>query len=187
MKIKLLLIAIIITSFGWGQCNIYDATDCVCEDSSEIDCDLLSDIQVSWYGILTYSNGPSEYPQSGAGENNGRLRISVSTPNTGYGPLTVRGVDDNGYAYFVCDDDTIAVQTGGSIGGYYCDDSDEPAKHLAIQRIYHRNADGSMGYWDRFAGTMTYHPTHGHMHSDEWGVLHLENRIQMIQILLIGQ
>ena len=176
MKIKLLLIAIIVTSFGWSQCNIYDATDCVCEDSSEIDCDLLPDIQASWYGILTYSNGPSEYPQSGAGENNGRLRISVSTPNTGYGPLTVRGVDDNGYAYFVCDDDTIAVQTGGSIGGYYCDDSDEPAKHLAIQRIYHRNADGSMGYWDRFAGTMTYHPTHGHMHSDEWGVFTLRKQ-----------
>ena len=176
MKIKLLLIAIIITSFGWSQCNIYDATDCVCEDSSEIDCDLLPDIQASWYGILTYSNGPSEYPQSGAGENNGRLRISVSTPNTGYGPLTVRGVDDNGYAYFVCDDDTIAVQTGGSIGGYYCDDSDEPAKHLAIQRIYHRNADGTMGYWDRFAGTMTYHPTHGHMHSDEWGVFTLRKQ-----------
>ena len=176
MKIKLLLIAIIITSFGWSQCNIYDATDCVCEDSSEIDCDLLPDIQASWYGILTYSNGPSEYPQSGAGENNGRLRISVSTPNTGYGPLTVRGVDDNGYAYFVCDDDTIAVQTGGSIGGYYCDDSDEPAKHLAIQRIYHRNADGSMGYWDRFAGTMSYHPTHGHMHSDEWGVFTLRKQ-----------
>ena len=176
MKIKLLLIAIMTTSFGWSQCNINDATDCVCENSSEIDCDLLPDIQASWYGILTYSNGPSEYPQTGAGENNGRLRISVSTPNTGYGPLTVRGVDDNGYAYFVCDDDTIAVQTGGSIGGYYCDDSDEPAKHLAIQRIYHRNADGSMGYWDRFAGTMTYHPTHGHMHSDEWGVFTLRKQ-----------
>tara|TARA_B100001057_G_scaffold352076_1_gene353684 strand:+ start:15661 stop:17907 length:2247 start_codon:yes stop_codon:yes gene_type:complete len=176
MKIKLLLIAIMTTSFGWSQCNINDATDCVCKDSNEIDCDLLPDIQASWYGILTYSNGPSEYPQEGAGENNGRLRISVSTPNTGYGPLTVRGVDDNGYAYFVCDNDTIAVQTGGSIGGYYCDDSDEPAKHLAIQRIYHRNADGSMGYWDRFAGTMTYHPTHGHMHSDEWGVFTLRKQ-----------
>ena len=51
--------------------------------------------------------------------------------------------------------------------------SDEPAKHLAIQRIYHRNADGTMSYYDRFAGTMTYHPTHGHMHSDEWGVFTL--------------
>ena len=173
MKIKLLLITFFVMSFGWSQCNVYDATDCECMEEGETDCDLLPDIQASWYGILNYSDGPSEYPQTGAGENNGRLRISVSTPNTGYGPLTVRGVDDNGFAYFLCDNDTIAVQTGGSIGGYYCDDSDEPAKHLAIQRIYHRNSDGSMSYYDRFAGTMTYHPTHGHMHSDEWGVFTL--------------
>ncbi len=173
MKIKLILITFFIMNFGWSQCNIYDATDCECMEEGETDCDLLPDIQASWYGILNYSGGPSEYPQTGAGENNGRLRISVSTPNTGYGPLTVRGVDDNGFAYFLCDNDTIAVQTGGSIGGYYCDDSDEPAKHLAIQRIYHRNSDGSMSYYDRFAGTMTYHPTHGHMHSDEWGVFTL--------------
>ena len=173
MKLKLLFFIFCIASFGWTQCNVNDATDCECMEDGEVDCDLLPDIQASWYGILTYSGGPSEYPQTGAGENNGRLRISVSTPNTGYGPLTVRGVDDNGFAYFLCDEDTIAVQTGGSIGGYYCDDSDEPAKHLAIQRIYHRNADGSMSYYDRFAGTMTYHPTHGHMHSDEWGVFTL--------------
>ena len=173
MKIKLLFILCLSTLISWGQCTTSDATDCECMEAGETDSDLLPDIQASWYGILTYSDGPSEYPQTGAGENNGRLRISVSTPNTGYGPLTVRGLDDDGFAYFLCDDDTIAVQTNGSIGNFYCDDSDEPAKHLAIQRVYHRNADGSMGYWDRFAGTMTYHPTHGHMHSDEWGVFTL--------------
>ena len=176
MKLKLLFIFSLFSFFSWAQCTTTDATDCECMEQGEIDCDLLPDIQASWYGILTYADGPSEYPQTGAGANNGRLRISVSTPNTGYGPLTVRGIDDNGYAYFLCDDDTIQVQTNGSIGNFYCDNSDEPAKHLAIQRIYHRNADGSMGYWDRFAGTMTYHPTHGHMHSDEWGVFTL--RIQ---------
>ncbi len=173
MKLKLLFIFSLFSFFSWAQCTTTDATDCECMEQGEIDCDLLPDIQASWYGILTYADGPSEYPQTGAGANNGRLRISVSTPNTGYGPLTVRGIDDNGYAYFLCDDDTIQVQTNGSIGNFYCDNSDEPAKHLAIQRIYHRNADGSMGYWDRFAGTMTYHPTHGHMHSDEWGVFTL--------------
>lgn len=231
MKIKLLFLFFSITSFTWSQnvvydmdlpCNTTEATGCVCQNSEENDCDLLPDIQASWYGILNYAGGPSEYPQTGAGENNGRLRISVSTPNTGFGPLTVRGVDDNGYAYFLCDDDTIAVQTGGSIGGYYCDDSDEPAKHLAIQRVYRKNPNNyyidyitngdnpnssdyrmcgfddtnnngikdwnedyisdceltryNMEYYDRFAGTMTYHPTHGHMHSDEWGVFTL--RIQ---------
>ena len=173
MKIKLLFILCLSTLISWSQCTTTDATDCECMEAGENDCDLLPDIQASWYGILTYADGPTEYPQTGAGSNNGRLRISVSTPNTGYGPLTVRGIDDDGFAYFLCDDDTIAVQTNGSIANFYCDDSDEPAKHLAIQRIYHRNADGSMGYWDRFAGTMTYHPTHGHMHSDEWGVFTL--------------
>ena len=34
-----------------GQCTTNDATDCECLDSSETDCDLLPDIQVSWYGL----------------------------------------------------------------------------------------------------------------------------------------
>ena len=100
MTLKLLLLIFSVASYSWGQCNITDATDCECMEPGQTDCDLLPDIQASWYGILNYSDGPSEYPQTGAGDNNGRLRISVSTPNTGYGPLTVRGVDDNGYAYF---------------------------------------------------------------------------------------
>ena len=182
MKIKLLFIAMMTTTFGWSQCNVNEATDCVCKEPGQVDCDLLPDIQASWYGILEYMDGPTEYPQTGAGSNNGRLRISVSTPNTGHGPLTVRGLDSNGYAYFLCDDDTVAIHqsdlgsTGGVIGGYYCGGSDEPAKHLAIQRIYHRNSDGTMTYSDRFAGTMTYHPTHQHMHSDEWGVFTLRKQ-----------
>ena len=76
----------------WSQCNTNDATDCECLEPGETECDLLPDIQASWYGILNYYGGPTEYPQTGAGSNNGRLRISVSTPNTGYGPLTVRGL-----------------------------------------------------------------------------------------------
>ena len=85
----------------WGQCNTNDATDCECMEAGENDCDLLPDIQASWYGLLNVDGGPDEYPQTGAGDNNGRLRISVSTPNTGYGPLTVRGIDEDGFAYFV--------------------------------------------------------------------------------------
>ena len=30
-----------------------------------------------------------------------------------------------------------------------------------------------MSYYDRMAGSMTYHPTHGHNHSDDWGVFTL--------------
>ena len=177
-KIYFLILFFIGFSFLNAQCTVNDATDCECEDPTQVDCDLLPDIQVSWFGLIDVSDGPTEYPQEGAGENNGRLRISVSTPNNGYGPLTVRGVDSNGYAYFICGNDTIQISSdelgvNGGLSGYYCDNSDEPAKQITFQRIYHRNADGTMSYYDRMAGSMTYHPTHGHMHSDEWGVFTL--------------
>ena len=107
-----------------AQCTTNDATDCECEDPSQNDCDLLPDIQVSWYGLLNVSDGPSEYSQDYNGSDAGRLRISVSTPNDGYGPLTVRGVDDNGWAYFICGGDTlIDYDPSSNLSGYYCDDS----------------------------------------------------------------
>jgi len=157
-----------------AQCTTSDATDCECLDSSETDCDLLPDIQVSWYGLLNVSDGPTEYAQDYNGADAGRLRISVSTPNDGVGPLTVRGVDDNGWAYFICGDDTlIDYDPSSNLSGYYCDDSSEPARQITFQRIYHKNSDGTMSYYDRMAGSMTYHPTHGHNHSDDWGVFTL--------------
>ena len=191
----ILLLIIMPTNNIMGQCTTNDATDCECLDSSETDCDLLPDIQVSWYGLqYVYGNGttgPTEYPQTGAGSNNGRLRISVSTPNDGAGPLTVRGIADcqefaeyyemttnytGDCGFFMCDDDVLIVaedDLGNSLEGFYCDNSDEPAKQITFQRIYHRNSDGSMSHYDRVAGTMTYHPTHGHNHSDDWGVFTL--------------
>ena len=157
-----------------AQCTVNDATDCQCLDPNETHCDLLPDIQLSWFGILDVSDGPSEYAQDYNGDNAGRLRISASTPNDGAGPLTVRGVDANGWAYFICGDDTlIDTDPSNNLSGYYCDDSDEPARQITFQRIYHRNSDGTMSYYDRMAGSMTYHPTHGHNHSDDWGVFTL--------------
>jgi len=172
--LSVLLLFLINSQIATAQCTIYDATDCQCEDPSQVDCDLLPDIQVSWYGLLNVSDGPSEYAQDYNGADAGRLRISVSTPNDGFGPLTVRGVDENGWAYFICGDDTlIDTNPSNNLSGYYCDDSSEPARQITFQRIYHRNADGSMSYYDRMAGSMTYHPTHGHNHSDDWGVFTL--------------
>mgnify|MGYP001476782155 CR=1 FL=1 len=170
----LVMLLIGYNSSTYAQCTVNDATDCQCLDQSQNDCDLLPDITVSWYGLENVSDGPTEYAQDYNGANAGRLRISVSTPNDGVGPLTVRGVDENGWAYFVCGDDTIIdTDPSSNLSGYYCDDSDEPARQITFQRIYHRNADGSMSYYDRMAGTMTYHPTHGHNHSDDWGVFTL--------------
>ena len=100
--------------------------------------------------------------------------VCVSTPKDGAGPLTVRGVDENGWAYFICGDDTIIdTDPESNLSSFYCDDSDEVARQITWQRIYHRNSDGTMSYYDRMAGSMTYHPTHGHNHSDDWGVFTL--------------
>ena len=169
-----LIFIMLIQTPVWAQCTTNDATDCECLNPEETDCDLLPDIQVSWFGLLDVSDGPTEYAQTGEGSNNGRLRISVSTPNDGAGPLTVRGVDENGWAYFICGDDTIIdTDPESNLSSFYCDDSDEVARQITWQRIYHRNSDGTMSYYDRMAGSMTYHPTHGHNHSDDWGVFTL--------------
>ncbi len=64
------------------------------------------------------------------------MRVSTATPNTGTGPLELRG------------------------------DSSTPGVH---QRIY--RTDGS--FYDRFAGSFTFHAGHGHLHFDNWINLYL--------------
>ena len=173
MKLKFPLLFLLFNTFlAYSQCTINDATDCQCLDPSQTDCDLLPDIQVSWVGLESVADGASEYAQNGEGENNGRLRISVSTPNTGHGPLTVRGAGPNGYRTFICGSDTVQIYDPNSNIEYTCDNGLEP-QQIIWQRIYHKNADGSMSYYDREAGTMTYHPTHGHNHTNDWGVFTL--------------
>lgn len=141
-----------------AQCNINNATSCQCATSGSTDCDLLPDITASWSKLLDFI----EYPQTNAGNNynqgpdDGRLRVSVSTPNIGYGPLTV--IASN---WYVCGTDT-------SQSGAICPDGAYP-RQLLTQRIYHKNGN-SMTYTDRWAGSMTYHPSHGHSHVDDWGV-----------------
>ena len=131
------------------------------------------------------ADGASEYAQNGEGENNGRLRISVSTPNTGHGPLTVRGAGPNGYRTFICGTDTNQIYDPNSNIEYTCDNGLEP-QQVIWQRIYHKNADGSMSYYDREAGTMTYHPTHGHNHTNDWGVFTLRKKMITNLIQEIG-
>lgn len=176
MKLKIPFLFLLFNTFLiYGQCTINDATDCQCLDPNQVDCDLLPDIQVSWVGLESVANGASEYAQSGEGENNGRLRISVSTPNTGHGPLTVRGAGPDGYRTFICGTDTNQIYDPYSEVEYTCDNGLD-AQQIIWQRIYHRNADGSMSYYDREAGTMTYHPTHGHNHTNDWGVFTLRKK-----------
>jgi hypothetical protein len=180
MKYLFVLISsVIINQFAFSQCTIYDASDCQCLDPTQTDCDLLPDIQLSWFALEDVSDGPTEYAQTGNEENNGRLRISASTPNSGHGPLTVRGAGPDGNRTFICGTDTTMIYDPNSIQEFYCPDGSDPDQ-IIWQRIYHKNSDGSMSHYDRAAGTMTYHPDHGHNHTNDWGVFTLRKKVDNI-------
>jgi hypothetical protein len=160
MKRALLLLVICMPVAVWAQCNLSNATDCDCLDGSE-SCDLLPDMTVS-YDLLANPTYQPEYT--------GELGVSVSTPNIGHGPLRVFPTD-----YYVCDGDTV-YSPGGMDA---CPDGTNP-KQIIKQRIY--NKDGSeMTYWERDAGTMTYHPGHGHFHVDDWGVYTLRQEVDGLE------
>lgn len=165
MKKVLLLVAFLAPFIAKSQCTTTNATGCVCADGSSNDCDLLPDITISWFALQTYMSGPTEYSQTGNGVNDGRLRVTGSTPNIGYGSFTVRGEDNAGTKYFVCGTDTTTFDPG------ICADGNSP-QQLLIQRIYHKNGN-TMTYTDRWAGAMTYHPTHGHNHVNDWAYMTL--------------
>ena len=167
-KLILLIVAAISLPFlAAAQCTTTNATGCQCKDPGQADCDLLPDIQIGhppFYDLgATY--GVVEYSQTGHGANDGRLLVSVSTPNPGFGPLEIHTTN-----VFVCGTDTF-VGTPPSI----CPDNISYPKILINQRIYHKSGN-TMTYYDRAAGTMTYHPTHSHMHVDNWGNYTLRTR-----------
>ena len=159
-RIYLLLVVLLFASQAiYAQCTLTNASTCSCLGGGT-NCDLLPDITASRKPLtILGSNGVIEYSQSGNGVNDGRLRITVSTPNIGHGPMETRSSN-----IFVCGTDTF-VGTAPSI----CPDNITYPKIIINQRIYHKNGN-SMSYYDRPAGTMTYHPSHGHQHVDNWGV-----------------
>ena len=159
-KLLLLLFAMASYTFANAQCTTTNATSCQCRDSSQSDCDLLPDIQIGHppFYDLGAQYGVIEYSQTGNGVDNGRLRVTVSTPNPGMGPLEIHTTN-----VFVCGTDTF-VGTAPSI----CPDGVTFPRIVIEQRVYHKGGN-TMSYYDRFAGTMTYHPSHGHMHVDNWG------------------
>lgn len=158
----------------YGQCTTTNATSCVCEDGTA-NCLLLPDITASWKGIS--NNGFIEYPQTGAGTNysgqgpdDGRLRVSGSTPNIGHGSFTVRGQDNNGNRTFLCGNDTVFNVPAN--GAFTCPNGFQNPKQLITQRIYKKDGN-AMTYVDHYAGSVTYHPSHGHNHVDDWAVMTL--------------
>lgn len=154
-----------------AQCTTTNATSCQCRTSGQTNCDLLPDIQISWYALANYSGGPNQYAQN-ASTNAGRLRVSGSTPNQGFGPLEVRGVNAQNQRTFICGEDTITVNNlPNDNNGFTCPNGFEARQRL-YQRIYHKNGN-SMSYTEELRGTMTYHPTHNHYHVDDWTTMTL--------------
>ena len=142
-KMMLITLIIALPVKLYPQCNTVNATTCECFDSTSSDCDLLPNIEIGhppFYSSGTY--GIIEYSQTGNGVNNGRLKITVSTPNTGHGPLELRATD-----IYVCGNDTF-TGTAPAI----CPDGISFPKILINQRIYHKT-NNAMSYYDRAAGT----------------------------------
>jgi len=178
-------------NFIYAQCTTENATECECENPDQTSCDLLPDITVSWeWGVGDYEefppgeglqNGEITYPDNWFEitpdvEAMGRIRVGARTPNIGSGPLNLRGADENGYRWMICYDngvpDTFSVYDPDWNEESYCPDGSSP-KHISIQRIYQKKEDGSMGFYEVMVGTMEYHPTHGHMHFNEWTIMSL--------------
>lgn len=158
MKIALpiMLFIIVLPIFLFSQnCTLEDASGCVCEYNSD-SCYLLPNINLS-RDLLEDSSLRVELPNT--------LRISVSTPNTGYGPLSIISTND-----IICNKDTIF-----DAEILLCPDGSLP-RQLVKQRIYKKNGD-NMDYEDRDAGYMAYHPTHGHLHFNHWNFFSLRIEI----------
>jgi len=151
----------------FAQCSLTAANSCVCRTTGANSCDLLPDLTISWVGLQNYASGPSEYPQSGS-SNAGRLRVTGSTPNIGYGPLEVRTADQTGLRRFVCGTDTFSV---GGQTNFSCPNGENP-KQIIFQQVY-RKQGNAMSRSERQAGSMTYHAAHSHYHVNDWTTMNL--------------
>jgi hypothetical protein len=150
-----------------AQCSLTNATSCVCRTTGQTTCDLKPDITISWSALQNYLSGPTENAQTGTQA--GRLKVSGSTPNIGYGPLEVRTADQSGLRHFVCGTDTFTVsgQTGFS-----CPNGQNP-KQIIFQQVY-RKQGNTMVRNERMAGSMTYHSAHSHYHVNDWTTMDLK-------------
>jgi len=164
-KIYLFALLLIIPGFVKSQCSTTNATSCQCPPGGGTNCDLVPDISIAKLPLNQASNY-TEYPQDcnpPCDGNDGRLRVGVSTPIIGFGPLETRGT-----SFYVCGTDTVDAGTIANIP-LSCPVTGVPPHQLINQRIYHKNGN-TMSFTDRAAGSMTYHPTHGHQHVDDWGI-----------------
>lgn len=134
-------------------CTTTNASGCACPNPGATDCLLLPDITISQDLLLDPLNNP-EVP--------GMLRISTATPNIGFGPLEVSATN-----FYVCGTDTIESDHPFGVLWQCPNDTNLVARQLIRQVVYEKHGN-EMVSSNRWAGSMTYHPTHGHMHVDAW-------------------
>ncbi|MFL5764469.1 MAG: PKD domain-containing protein [Bacteroidia bacterium] len=127
-----------------GPCSVSNGMGCSCPDGSQI-CDLLPDMTASAQIIAAQH---TEYP--------GLLTLSNATPNIGWGPMEIHGSSS-------CWCDTVSVPCSTTI----CPDGSYPKQKL-LQTIYHKDNGVITSHDTLTNGVMSYHPSHGHIHVDNW-------------------
>lgn len=142
-----------------AQCNENNAGGCACPTPGATNCLLLPDI-LAGKKTLNSTTGWTEYNQVIGGVNKGLIRLDVATPNVGWGPLQTQPTDD-----YICGTDTL--HNFFPPANYLCPDGSYP-KRLIKQKLYQKNGN-SFQFILRDAGWMQYHPSHGHIHIDDWG------------------
>jgi subtilisin-like proprotein convertase family protein len=127
-----------------GPTGTYICSTCICPGGAQ-GCDLLPDMTASAKEIAV---NHTETP--------GFLDIANATPNIGFGPMEIWGMDSCfcGTQYVPCN----TVCPNG-----------EDIRHIVKQRIYQKvPGNDTLSFYDRTAGEMEYHSAHNHLHIDNW-------------------
>ena len=157
--IFLTVLLIIAQPTVFAQCSETNAGGCACPTPGATNCLLLPDI-IAGKKSLNSTTGWTEYTQTVNGVNKGLVRLDVATPNIGWGPLEVSPTND-----YVCGTDTL--RNFFPSAGFLCPDGSYPHR-LIKQKLYQKNGN-SFQFIYRDAGWMVYHPSHGHIHINDWG------------------
>ncbi len=129
----------------FGPCSATNGNGCQCPDGISTDCDLLPDMTAS-----------AQIIQAQHTETPGLLTLSNATPNIGWGPMEIHGSNS-------CWCDTVNVACSTPL----CPDGSYPKQKLR-QTIYHKNGGVITSRDTLTNGLMSYHPSHGHVHVDNW-------------------
>jgi len=129
---------------SFGPCAANNGNGCMCPDSSS-NCWLLPDMTAT-ADIITQQH--TETP--------GMIRLSNATPNIGWGPMEIHGSNN-------CWCDTVAVPCSTSV----CPNGNPPTQQLR-QTIYRKQGGVITAVDTLTPGTMSYHPSHGHVHINGW-------------------